>query len=526
MKNKRCACNGLNNLKNVNKLISAQKTDEALRVLEKLLLKHPKSSKVKYLIAKCYTKLENFEKALLILNKLYTQQISPLQAVIHTLRWEISLKTALFDIRAQELQYMKKCLNHGMEIHPFWALCEDFTNKDLFVNMARFHKRKKAFISHDKHYNFTDKNWQHDKINIAFISPDFKVHPISYVISGLFENLDSNIFNVYLYDTDPNPYSSTERKKRIQTANVNYKRLWDILPSKMADIVFHDHIDILVDLSGLTKRTQLFVLTYRPAPIQVTFLGFPGTVGKIPGLDYVFCDKLILPPTEQKYYYEKFAYLPRYFPYDATNKIDLKPINKKDYGISEKSIVLACFCNNFKVTQAYLDVWLRVMKKVPDTVLWLYAKTRLFQDNILKYAASKGISRNRLIFSPYCTPYSKYLAQYKCVDLFLDTQYYNGHTTVADALFAGCPVVTCPGKTFASRVGGSILSYLGMDELICKNITAYEKKILELAENPQKLHKVRMRLQKQKNVSDFFNNKKYAENFEKTCCKLVKARKG
>ncbi|MDY6407537.1 MAG: tetratricopeptide repeat protein [Pseudomonadota bacterium] len=494
---------------------------DALVFFKRALNAVPNSVSALYNIAKIQQELGNYEEALNTLIQLFQIQGNDASMETHAMTLEISKRIARWDIHNKEREWVKDLLKQGQSMSPFPLLSEPFSNQELYSDTLLFTRDNPSFAPKPTYYSFDDRTYADRRIKIAFISADFNFHPVSYVISNLFESIDSKKFQVYLYDIDQKNSEDHERKKRIQTKNVFYRKVSQLSDKQIADQIFSDEIDILIDLNGFTSFNKLSTLTYRPAPIQATFLGYSGTLGKIPGVDYILCDQYVLPPSEQKYYGEKFVYLPCYFTYDVKNSINPALYKRKSLGLPEDKFVLACFCNDYKYTTEYIDIWLRILQKVPETVLWLFAKSPLFEKNMLDYAQKFKIDGNRIIFARFLPSHADHLARYRCADLFLDTQYYNAHTTAAEALFAGCPLITCPGQTFASRVCGSILNTLDMPELIAKDVQEYEEKILFYASHPNEWAKIKEKLADKKKTSPFFDSDLYARHFEKVCMDMI-----
>ncbi|MFN3566582.1 MAG: tetratricopeptide repeat protein, partial [Burkholderiaceae bacterium] len=291
------------------------------------------------------------------------------------------------------------------------------------------------------------------RIRVGYLSSDFCEHATSYLLAHVLELHDRDRFEIFLYSYGPDDRSPMRR--RIEVAAEHFVELREAGAPAMAERIRADAIDILIDLKGYTYGSRPEVLGYRAAPIQVNFLGYPGTLGT-PLADYIVTDPIVTPPEAAKDYVEKFAYLPDcYQPNDRKRPIG-PPVARADCGLPERGFVFCCFNNTYKITPAMFDVWCRLLAQVEGSVLWLLDANLQAKDNLRAEARARGVAPERLVFAPKL-PLAQHLARLANADLVLDTLPYNAHTTASDALWAGVPLVTCPGETFASRVAASLL---------------------------------------------------------------------
>jgi predicted SAM-dependent methyltransferase len=273
-------------------------------------------------------------------------------------------------------------------------------------------------------------------------------------------------------------------------------------------------VDIAVDLAGISADARPDVFEYRPAPIQVNYLGFPGTSGA-DHMDYILADRHVIPTEHQQYYNEKVVYLPDcYLPTDASVKISDRTPTRAECGLPEAGFVFCSFSHDHKISPAIFDVWMRLLLQVPGSVMWLMSRNDQAVQNLRKEAQARGVSPDRLIFAGRVPLVEDHLARYRQADLFIDTFPYNAHTTAADALMAGLPVITCMGNAFASRVAGSLLHSLGLSELIAATLADYEALALDLASNSQRLDQVRSKLLENCGTFPLFDTGKFCRNFE------------
>jgi predicted O-linked N-acetylglucosamine transferase (SPINDLY family) len=251
-------------------------------------------------------------------------------------------------------------------------------------------------------------------------------------------------------------------------------------------------IDIAVDLKGLSGYSRTGIFAHRPAPVQVNYLGYPGTMGA-DYIDYLIADRIVVPPQQLPYYSEKIAWLPHtYWVNDSLRKISPQVPTRQAAGLPD-GFVFCCFNNPAKITPDVFDIWMRLLRKVGGSVLWLLDHNPGATRNLRAEAAQRGVSPARLVFAPPMEP-SEHLARHRLADLVVDTFHYNAHTTASDALWAGLPVVTCPGESFASRVGASLLQAIGLPELIAPSPQAYETLALSLAANRAQFSEIRQKL--------------------------------
>ena len=347
------------------------------------------------------------------------------------------------------------------------------------------------------------------KLRIGYISGDFREHPVANLTAELFELHDRTRFDVFAYSVGPDDASPI--RARLMRAFDRFTDLRTTTYVDAADGIAADGVDILVDLSGYTQFSAPPVLVFRPAPIQVNFLGYPGTMGA-DFIDYIVADRFIIPPEHAADYAEAPAYLPDcYMPNDRKRAIAAVP-SRAACGLPAEGFVFCCFNSVWKFTPAVFDVWMGLLADVPGSVLWLRDNNPYATRNIRAAAAKHGLA-DRLIFAPR-VDYAGHLARLARADLFLDTLPYNAHATASDALWAGLPVLTCVGDTFAARVCGSILTAAGLPELITGSLDEYRALALRLARDPEVLRTLRERLGATRLTCAFFDSAKFTRNLE------------
>jgi len=350
-----------------------------------------------------------------------------------------------------------------------------------------------------------------ERIKIGYFSADFHNHATCHLMAELFEEHDKNKFDIFGFSFGPK--TNDEMQKRVIAA---FKEFFDVRFYGDAEIIKLSKkigIDIAVDLQGLTKDSRIKIFANRCAPIQVNFLGYPGTInGEI--FDYIIADKFIVPTEHQKFFFEKVVYLPdSYQVNDSKRQISRKNFCRKDLSLPEKGFVFCCFNNTFKILPNIFDVWMNILKSVDESVLWLLVEDKNTSINILRETKNRGVDVDRIIFAKRLD-LELHLARIKCADLCLDTFPCNSHTTASDALFSGVPILTCSGKSFASRVAGSLLYALQLPELVTENFKDYEIKAIDLANNKSKLLRIKEILKKNILKSNLFNGKIFARHIE------------
>ena len=361
-----------------------------------------------------------------------------------------------------------------------------------------------------EYYNSVKPNIS-KKIKIGFFGADFHEHAVMYLMAGLFCNFNKKEFEVCIFSYGHKKFG--EYRKRIKK-NVDY--FYDIAELSDEEIVTLAHkcnLEISIDLMTHTKYSRLKIFQHRISPIQISYLGYPGTSGAN-FIDYIVADPIIIPKEQRKFYSEKIIYLPHtYQPNDDRRVIEKVNTKRIDFNLPEKSFVFCCFNQSYKISRKEFNIWMRIMNNIDNSVLWLLKSNIWAEQNLQKEAEKNGINSNRIIFAEKVLV-SKHLARHKHADLFIDTFNYNAHTTASDALWSGLPIVTKIGNQFSARVAASLLTAIDMPELITKTDEDYEKLILKIAANPKKLQELKKKLLNNKIKKPLFDTKRYTANFE------------
>jgi protein O-GlcNAc transferase len=352
---------------------------------------------------------------------------------------------------------------------------------------------------------------QRDKIRIGYYSADFHRHAVSYLMANLFERHDRSQFEILGFSFSPE--AKDEMTDRVSAAMDQFVDVLSLSDREVVDLSRKLEVDIAVDLMGFTKHHRPGIFAARAAPIQVNYLGYPGTMGA-DYIDYLIADATLIPEAAQQYYSEKIVYLPdSYQANDSQRPISTRPCTRTGERLPETAFVYCCFNNANKITPFVFDIWMRIVAQVPGSVLWLLEDLPLAAANLRKQAALRGIAPQRLVFAKPL-PLAEHLARIRLADLFLDTFPYNAHTTASDALFVGLPVLTRMGETFASRVAASLLGAVGLPELITTNEQAYEALAIELALHPERLRQLRERLNDSLPTTSLFDTAAFTRHIE------------
>lgn len=352
---------------------------------------------------------------------------------------------------------------------------------------------------------------EHAKIRIAYLSADFHNHATAYLMAGLFEQHDRSKFELIALSFGSSVQD--EMRKRVAASFDQFIDVANMPDVDVAMLARNLEIDIAVDLKGFTQNCRPGIFSMRAAPLQVSYLGYPGTMGAS-YIDYLIADPILIPVSHQADYTEKIAYLPNcYQANDRHRLIAEQSLSRAAFGLPETGFVFCCFNNNYKITPATFDQWMRILLKVSASVLWLMEDNSAAAENLRKQAKIRGVCTSRLVFAKRL-PHPQHLARHRLAGLFLDTLPYNAHTTASDALWAGLPVLTCIGETFAGRVAASLLNAIGLPELVVTSPDAYEKLAIELATNPTKLHLLQAKLAANQLTTPLFDTGQFSADLE------------
>lgn len=348
------------------------------------------------------------------------------------------------------------------------------------------------------------------KIRVGYFSMDFREHPIAMLTAGLFETHDRAAFEIIAFSYGPD--LQDDMQKRLQHGFDRFIDVRAMADAEIADLAHSLQLDIAVDLAGYTKNARAGIFALRPAPAQVSYLGFPGTLAT-PHIDYIIADHITIPPEARPHYTEKVVYLPHFQVNDDKRARPTQTFSREDLGLPVTGTVFCCFNNTYKLSPDVFSAWMRILKRTEGSVLFLYADTESAAANLRREAAARGVAAERLIFGKRLDM-TGYLARYKAADLFLDTLPYNAGTTAADALWMDLPVLTCTGGAFASRMAASLLHALDLPELITADLDAYENRAVALAEDPALMATIKQKLARNRLTSPLFNTAAFTRTLE------------
>jgi predicted O-linked N-acetylglucosamine transferase (SPINDLY family) len=352
------------------------------------------------------------------------------------------------------------------------------------------------------------RRYGHDRIRLAYLSADYHQHPTAQLMVELFERHDRSRFEVTAIAFGPDDGSLL--RARLKIVFDHFEDVRGLSDAEVARMLREREIDIAVDLNGHTAEARPGIFAWRPAPVQVNYLVYPGTTGA-DFMDVILADRIALPSDQQPYIREKIVHLPDSYQANDATRVVLPPPSRAAAGLPDSGFVFCCFNNSWKITSAMFDIWMRLLTQVDGSLLWLLDGPHA--DNLRAEAKARGVDPARLIFAPKLPP-EQHLARQQLADLFLDTLPYNAHTTCSDALWAGLPVVTCYGKAFPGRVASSLLKAIDLPELVTASPQLYEALALELAQNPALLKATKEKLARNRTTTPLFDSERFRKNIE------------
>jgi protein O-GlcNAc transferase len=373
-----------------------------------------------------------------------------------------------------------------------------------------------AILQASHHYPAAPAVWRgrrccHDRIRLGYMSGEFRAQATAFLMAELYELHDKTRFELIAFDNGA--ADSSLVRERLETAFDRFVNISNLSDKAAADQIATEEVDILINLNGYFGEHRMGVFARKPAPIQVNYLGFPGTLGAS-YMDYILADRFVIPENEQQFYVEKVIYLPdTYQANDSKRPIALSPLTRLENGLPENGFVFCNFNQSYKLVPRMFAVWMRILAQVEGSVLWMLESNTLLPDNLRREAAQHGIAGDRLIFAPM-VELDRHLARLKLADLFLDSLPYNAHTTASDALWAGLPLLTCRGTAFPGRVAASLLHAIGLPELVTENFVDYEALALRLARDPALLDFMRRKLMANRLTTPLFDTQRFRRNIE------------
>jgi predicted O-linked N-acetylglucosamine transferase (SPINDLY family)/predicted SAM-dependent methyltransferase len=362
------------------------------------------------------------------------------------------------------------------------------------------------------------ERYAHDKIRIAYVSPDLREHPVGHLTAGLFERHDKSRFETIAISLGIDDQSRL--RARMQQSFDRFIDARGMGARQIAELMREMEVDIAIDLAGYTSDSRIDIFAHRPAPLAITWLGYPGTLAT-DYFDHILADRHVIPPEHEAFYSENVVRLPHtYLPTDPSIEIAAETPTREACGLPAEGPVLCSFSHDYKIHPDMFAAWMRILKQLPGSVLWLVSRNAFSQANLRRAAEAEGVDPARLIFAQRVPRVEDHLARYRLADVFLDTTPYNAHTTAADALMAGLPVVTCMGNAFPARVAGSLLHAIGLPELITRTLADYEKLVVDLVSDRARLADVKARLAANRTTHPLFDSAGFCRDLETTLIRL------
>jgi predicted O-linked N-acetylglucosamine transferase (SPINDLY family) len=490
-----------------NALARLERDEEAVSAFDEALRLRPNDARALYNRASVLSLLKRFEQSardcesLLSLDPDYPYARGLLMhARLHCCDW--SALAAARDRISEDLRAGKRV------IHPFGHLAFS-TSPDEQLRSARI-------LAGDSFPAAPAPLWRgerytHRKLRVAYLSGDFYEHATAFLMAGVFEQHDRARFEIYAVSYSPD--DGSEMRARLESAFHRFLDVSGESDTAVAALLREMEIDIAVDLKGYTGRARPGILAFRPAPVQVHYLGYPGTMGT-PYIDYLLADRVVISDEDKPFYDEETVYLPdSYQCNDSGRRVDEHTPSRKELGLPERGFVFCCFNSNYKIMPEIFEIWMRLLHSVPESVLWLFEENAVAASNLRREAQARGIAPERLVFAKR-VPLSAHLARLKQADLVLDTLPYGAHTTASDALWVGVPVLTCLGTTFAGRVAASLLEAVELPELITHSLDEYETRARMLAEDTPSLLRIKAALAEKRDTCPLFDTARITRHLE------------
>lgn len=462
-------------------------------------------------LSAAYQENDEIDKAVTVLKKILKFDVNNKE--VHTKIYY--LKSLICDWQGYDydLNNLLNIASSSTPTNPFRLLSAE----DSPLNQQQ---RSRLWGKHLKKIDIQDINFfkKNKKIKIGYFSSDFHGHATMHLMSGLFRNHDSNLFEIIIYN-----YSKKHNKKWTSFINQYSKKVVNINEKTneidLINQIRGENLDIAIDLKGYTTDLKIHLFTNKLAKLHISFLGYPGTLGT-KFIHYIIADKIVIPEEYREFYDEKIIFMPHcYQPNDEQRQIPNFNSSKHEHGLPEDKFIFCCFNDLYKISPIEFDIWMNILLKVEKSVLWILADNDKAKENLIFEANKKGINKNRIIFAKRIK-YELHLERHRHADLFLDCFNYNAHTTASDALWMNVPLITKIGKQFSARVAASLLTTLELTELITSSQKEYESTAIKLATNPNNLNIIKEKLKLNSKKSYLYNSKSYTKKYEHL---LVKA---
>lgn len=481
--------------------------EEALVYYQKAVEKTPTSGPAHLYAGQMLGQLKRFDEGLRMLEK--ARELEPEQSGVLESLVDIKLSSAQWQGLDALITALKKAvLSEHIQNQPL-TLAKVLNDPMLLKQGAEKVGQGLALTDQVKP-KFARRDPRRQKIRIAYISADFGEHPVALLLLETLTRHDRDRFELYAFSLGP--LHDDQMNRRITECFDRFLNVHESSDADVADMARQLGVDIAIDLTGYTAQSRPGIFSNRAAPVQVNYLGFPGTLGA-PYMDYMIADPVVIPDELRGAYTEQIAYMPDQFMPNDTRRPVSAPASRASQQLPASGFVFCGFNNLNKLTPEVFDSWMRILLAVPDSVLWLQAGG-VVQKALREHAESRGVAGDRLVFAGRVPSQADHLARYALADLFLDTTPYNAHATAMDALWAGLPVLTCMGQTFASRVAGSLVTAAGLPELACTERSEFERLAIEIATAPGRAHALKQKLADGRAQAPLYDNALFTRNLE------------
>jgi len=497
-----------------NALMALRRDGEALACYEKALQLQPKSEDLLHNCGNALMELKRYPEAADIYNELLK-----LNPEYPFLQGEL-LYARMLGCDWRDFEKISKAISDGLRnsqrvAEPFGYQAASESEADLKkcseIYAGVNYPPLPTLINGEKNHN--------PKIRIGYLCGEFREHATSILMAELFELHDRESFKVYAFDNGWDDKS--DYRRRVVGAFEELVPISNMNDAEAANHVRSRGIDILVNLNGYFGNCRQGIFSRRPAPVQVNYLGFPATLGT-EYIDYLVADNIVIPAASCNLYSEQIVYLPNsYQANDSKRKIAPGSQTRREAGLPERGFVFCCFNNNYKILPAIFDIWMRLLKKIEGSALWLIEDNIYAAQNLRAEAAKRGVDPSRLVFANRLR-HDEHLARHRLADLFLDTLPYYAHTTASDALWVGLPIVSCRGATFPGRVGASLLSAVGLEELIAESLEEYERIAEKLARSPELLERYKLTLDRNRTTCPLFDCRRHTRYLEAAYVEMMR----
>lgn len=451
--------------------------------------------------------LKHYQAAIVSFNRTYA--LSPDYEFLGGTRLDTKMKICDWHGVSDDLEALSTKIQSGAKASEPFIVLACTTSRQLQLKAAQIWVNHKAPANQS--LDCIPIRPKGRKIRLGYFSSDFRNHAVAHLVAELFEMHDKNSFELiaFSYGRDAND----AMRQRISAAFDQFIVVGNQSDRDVALLSRSKKIDIAIDLNGFTCDNRAGIFALKAAPLQVSYMGYPGTSGAS-YMDYLVADKILIPEDSRQYFSEKIVYLPNsYQVNDRKRAISDKRFTREELGLPDDGFVFCCFNNNHKITPETFDGWMRILGQVEGSVLWLLEDNPWVAPNLRKEAARRGINPDRLVFAPRMPP-PEHLARHRQADLFVDTLPYNAHTTASDALWAGLPVLTCMGEAFASRVAASLLNAIELPELVTSTPTAFESRAIELATQPKTMAAIKLKLEQNRLSTALFDSRLFCRHLE------------